>query len=413
MDRVRVAPNRGKGKAALLRHMNHSFVDDSGKLRAQGPGAALLDDDPPSPGHAPRRAPRAAPPGDSGALTKQQTMHTFFREMNSTQREVSLQTLHHSCRDRCAYNFDQGFQSPLGQGLGVTAVIAAFVAFGTLLISSALFAGDMSQIDPDLMDPDSNGTKPLVEAVVAEAAWLTWVFIADPGTHADVKGANLRWIAAFVTISGIILSAMVIGLIVDGIKKKMDDLERGRGRVTEHDHVLLLGWTEKTVQVINQLALMMESEKGGTILVVSEMTKKEAEAELRERCNLRGSKLVVRTGNMMAQSDLLKFSCHLARSIIVLAPDGAPDKADAQVLRTVLSMRGIELNYGLKGHIVAEMRDIDNTSLVDLVGAESVDHAVHQLLGPRTGMPLDRGQQRVSPPGLASTVVSFNDAVGV
>ena len=27
-----------------------------------------------------------------------------------------------------------------------------------------------------------------------------------------------------------------------------------------------------------------------------------------------------RTGNMMAQSDLLKFSCHLARSIIVLAP---------------------------------------------------------------------------------------------
>ena len=49
----------------------------------------------------------------------------------------------------------------------------------------------------------------------------------------------------------------------------------------------------------------------------------------------------------MAQSDLLKYSPHLARAIIVLAPDGAPDKADAQVLRTVLSIHG--LKYDLSG----------------------------------------------------------------
>ncbi len=299
-------------------------------------------------------------------------MHTFFREMNTDQASVSRRTLGHTCRQRCAYRFDQGFQSPLCQSVGVLVIITVFIAIGSLLIGSNL------DLD-DFVDPHTNHSD--VSLLVAEATWLTWVFIADPGTHADEVG-RLRLPSAVVTVFGIVLSAMVIGLIVDGIKKKMDDLERGRGRVTEAGHILLLGWTEKTVQVINQLALMMESERGGTILVVSDQNKKEAEAELRERCSLRGSRLVVRTGNMMAQSDLLKFSCHLARAIIILAPDGAPDKADAQVLRTVLSMRGIELNYGLTGHIVAEMRDIDNTSLVDLVGAESVETVVsHDVVG--------------------------------
>ena len=311
--------------------------------------------------------PRSKPP-----MIRQKTMHDYFRDAQPTTSHVTV-TFQHTFGDRCSYAFDQGFANPMCQVLGLMFLICLFIGMGSALIGSNL--------DPYEIVGGRYRNETVYSAIVGESIWRTWTYIADPGTHSDVLPKPFeRTVGALIGIGGIILSAMVIGLIVDGIKKKMDDLERGRGRVTERNHLLVLGWTEKTVQVINQLCLMLESEGGGTIVMVSDRVKKEAEAELRERCILINSRLVVRTGNMMAQSDLLKYSCHLARAIIVLAPDGAPDKADAQVLRTVLSIRG--LRYDLQGHIVAEMRDIDNTSLVDLVGGSHVETIVsHDVVG--------------------------------
>ena len=313
-------------------------------------------------------------------LTKQKTMHDYFRDDAKKRAGASgnaSATFRHKCNHVFWYKFDQGFANPCCQVIGLVVTIFLFLGLASFLIGIGI---DPLEVVGGI-ETNRNQSNIVVSAIVGESLWRTWTYIADPGTHADVNPTTYdRLLGAFIGIVGIILSAMVIGLIVDGIKKIMEDLERGRSRVTESNHFLVLGWTEKTVQVINQLALMMESENGGTIVIVSSRAKKEAEAELRERCELLTSYLVVRTGNMMAQSDLLKYSVHLARAIIVLAPDGAPDKADAQVLRTVLSIRG--LNYTLRGHIVAEMRDIDNTSLVELVGGSHVETVVsHDIVG--------------------------------
>ena len=64
------------------------------------------------------------------------------------------------------------------------------------------------------------------------------------------------------------------------------------------------------------------------------------------------------------------MAASFARAIIVLAPEGAADKADASVLRCVLSLKRFVF-IPLNGHVVAEMRDIDNTSLVEVVGDEA------------------------------------------
>ena len=321
------------------------------------------------------------------ALHKHKTMHDYFRDVKKASTNdndaAPPSTFRHTCKDMFWYKFDQGFANPSCQILGLVVVICTFIGVGALLIGIKI---DASEVVGAVTSVRNESTV-VVSAIVGESLWRTWTYIADPGTHADVQPRVYdRILGAVIGIGGIILSAMVIGLIVDGIKKVMDNLEKGRGSVTENNHILVLGWTEKTVQVINQLSLMMQSEQGGTIVVVSDRAKKEAEAELRERCHLLNSHLVVRTGNMMAQSDLLKYSVHCARSIIVLAPDGAPDKADAKVLRTVLSIRGLSnskgLEYSLSGHIVAEMRDIDNCALVELVGGSHVETVVsHDIVG--------------------------------
>jgi len=79
----------------------------------------------------------------------------------------------------------------------------------------------------------------------------------------------------------------------------------------------------------------------------------------------------------------MKVSAHKARAILALAPNEAgssPDKKDAQTLRTVLSLIG--LPSGLKGHLVAEMRDIDNEPLIRVVGGSQIETLVsHDMIG--------------------------------
>ena len=280
--------------------------------------------------------------------------------------------------ERIKYRVNTGIEHPSWQALSITFFFVAAIFFGGILIH----IGSLASI-PKMADV--NGTMMMMgdeqkTIAMAEAIWLSWAFIADPGTHADSNGVANRIVAFFVTVGGILLSAAIIGFVVDGIKKKLEDLETGRSKVIEAGHVLVLGWTLKTIQLLNQLTQSMESDGGGTIVLLSGKAKKEAEAEVNERCSLRGSTVIVRTGSIIAQGDLNKCAAHLAKSIVILAPEGAPDKADATVLRSVLSLKSLKSE--LRGHVVAEMRDIDNTSLVELVGGESVETIVsHDIVG--------------------------------
>eukprot|EP00944_MAST-04C_sp_MAST-4C-sp1_P008390 g8390.t1 len=278
----------------------------------------------------------------------------------------------YTCREKVAYMIDRGFESPRIQALLIAFILILGICIGAVLI----FIGD-KYVTPD--DPSVPGYGPA--ATFAEAIWKSWTYMADPGTHADVDSNFYFRTSAFITaIMGILLMAAIIGFVVDAIKKKMDALDTGRSRVVIKGHILIMGWTEKTIQVIDQIALMMESEGGGTIVLCSDKAKRDAQDEVMERCTLLNSKIIVRTGSISSQSDLAKMAASFARAIIVLAPEGAADKADASVLRCVLSLKG--LSIPLSGHVVAEMRDIDNTSLVEVVGGSSVETIVsHDIVG--------------------------------
>lgn len=171
---------------------------------------------------------------------------------------------------------------------------------------------------------------------------------------------------------------------------------------------LMLGWTDKSISLIRQICLANASEKGGIIVVLAEAEKEELEAELTSHLppeELRGSKVIFRTGTPLLSVDLIKVAAHRARSIIIMAnSSGDADRSDAAVLRTVLSLKTLPdvrssyqpilylcyLNwltlvidsFQLTGHIVAELRDIDNEPLVRLVGGTDVEILVsHDVIG--------------------------------
>jgi hypothetical protein len=245
---------------------------------------------------------------------------------------------------------------------------------------------------------------------VPQGMWRAWTYMADPGTHSEARGTGFQFVSIGIALAGILLMAAILGFVVEAIQAKMDELKLGISRVVESDHSLILGWTHETVLVIEEICIANESEGGGTIVVMADRAKPSMEQELSMqlggplamRQRLRGTKVVLRSGSPVLVQDLAKVSAEKARATLILAAPGDPDVADAHTLRCVLAMQS--LNY-ISGHIVAEMRDLDNEPLVRLVGGDVIETVTsHDVLGRLILM-------SAREPGLASvysTVLGFD-----
>lgn len=80
-----------------------------------------------------------------------------------------------------------------------------------------------------------------------EALWLSWTFIADAGNHADRVGTGPRIVSVSISAGGMLIFAMMLGLVSDAISEKVDSLRKGKSEVIEEGHVLILGWSDKLV----------------------------------------------------------------------------------------------------------------------------------------------------------------------
>ncbi|KAK9704975.1 hypothetical protein RND81_07G024200 [Saponaria officinalis] len=214
-----------------------------------------------------------------------------------------------------------------------------------------------------------------------EALWLSWTFVADSGNHADRVGTGPRIVSVSISAGGMLIFAMMLGLVSDAISEKVDSLRKGKSEVIESNHVLILGWSDKLGSLLKQLVIANKSLGGGVIVVLAERDKEEMEMDIAKlEFDFMGTCVICRSGSPLILADLKKVSVSKARAIIVLASDENSDQSDARALRVVLSLTGVK--EGLRGHVVVELSDLDNEPLVKLVGGELVETVVaHDVFG--------------------------------
>lgn len=219
------------------------------------------------------------------------------------------------------------------------------------------------------------------ESSFTEALWLAWTFVADSGNHADRVGTGPRIVSVSISSGGMLIFAMMLGLVSDAISEKVDSLRKGKSEVIESNHILILGWSDKLGSLLKQLAIANKSIGGGVIVVLAERDKEEMEMDIAKlEFDLMGTSVICRSGSPLILADLKKVSVSKARAIIVLASDENADQSDARALRVVLSLTGVK--EGLRGHVVVEMSDLDNEPLVKLVGGELIETVVaHDVIG--------------------------------
>ncbi|WP_327092320.1 potassium transporter TrkA [Nonomuraea sp. NBC_01738] len=202
-------------------------------------------------------------------------------------------------------------------------------------------------------------------------AWMSLLRTLDPGTMGGDDGNPFFvFMMLVVTVGGLFIVSALVGVLSAGLDSKLDDLRKGRSRVVEKGHTVVLGWSEEIFAVVSELVKAKESEKRSVVAVLADRDKVEMEEELRDRLGDTGrTRVVCRAGDPAEPSALEFVSPDTAGSILVLPTD------DAELIRTLLALSNRPW-ADARPPIIAAVSDSDNLVAARLAGgvhAEVID----------------------------------------
>lgn len=254
-------------------------------------------------------------------------------------------------KEKIRYEFDKTMAG------GTPALIGwlGIVSLGIIVFFGAIVA--ILGIAPE-------GSEPLS---FIEAAWESLMRTLDSGTMGGDQGWSFRIAMLFVTLAGIFVVSALIGVLSAGIESKLDELRKGRSRVLEEDHTIILNWSPSIFDIITELTIANESRKKPRIVIMANRDKVEMEDDIADKIdNLRNTKVICRSGDPTDLYDLGIVNPQTSRSIIVLSPDG--DDPDSQVIKTILALTHDPRRREARYRIAAELRDHDSRDLGQAVG---------------------------------------------
>ena len=223
-------------------------------------------------------------------------------------------------------------------------------------------------------DHDANQSKNIFDAM-----WWSMMRVIDAGAMAEDSGTWVRVVAVLATLSGIMVVALLIGLVSSTIGEKIEELREGKSPVIDSNHTLILGFGAKVFPILRELREANSNQKHATIVILSATNKQEVEDQVREQMgDMRTTRVIVRQGEQFSVHDLRKVGAGRARSIIVLAKgDGAvtdesQGNADMDTIKTLLALRRIP--GALKhNHAVVEIIESHRAEVVQQLGQGGVE----------------------------------------
>ncbi len=200
----------------------------------------------------------------------------------------------------------------------------------------------------------------------AEDVWVSFLQITDPGAVEgdSAKSIYLKLVGIFTILLGLVFFSAVIAFITTQLDMKIEDLKKGRSRVIEKDHILILGWGEMVTEIIRELIMANESKKRAAVVVLSETPKEEMDdyfsVHIPDRLT---TKIITRTGLPSSLEALARVGVTDSKAVIILphCNDSAPEEdkiiSDSKVLKTILGVVAASTDDKTKANIVAQIFD--------------------------------------------------------
>ena len=255
-----------------------------------------------------------------------------------------------SWKDKLQYWFDnlmsKGSLSLIGLLAVITGIVIAIAGFIVALLPDAEGAGVLSSI------------------------WFSLMHAIDAGTIAGDSGSFLfMLIMAIVTLCGLFITSMLIGVIGSGLEDKMNSLRKGRSQVLEQNHVIIFGFNENALNILRELILANENHKNSVVVVMDNQDKSEMEDVISQRIqDTKTTRIICRTGSMDNLADVEICSPSTCRSIIINAED------DFMSVKAILACATVLENSGnTEAYITALIRSEENVDAAKIAGKGRVE----------------------------------------
>ncbi len=174
--------------------------------------------------------------------------------------------------------------------------------------------------------------------------WITFLEMTDPGNmNQDNKAPTfLKVLTILSGLTGVILLSMLIGFITTALDTMLYDFRKGRGKVMEENHTLILGWNERVVDVIRELILANESEAKASVVILSREDKEVMDNLITKRLlDTLTTEVITTQGDYANINELKRVNLESVRSIIILANCSESATTDKKIASDVQSVKSI------------------------------------------------------------------------
>ena len=214
--------------------------------------------------------------------------------------------------------------------------------FITLLVSIVAIAGGLLVQTTDTPF-DGNRT----------AIWWAFLRLTDPGYLGNDEGVARRVISTVLTVLGYVLfMGSLVAIMTQWLNQKIRNFESGLTPIVRRNHILILGWTNRTPAIVEELMYSEErvrrflellGARGLHVVILSEDVSLERTMELRSALGAlwEARKITFRSGIPLRMEHLERVDFRNASVIILPGADfayGSADESDTLIVKTVLSI---------------------------------------------------------------------------
>ena len=135
-----------------------------------------------------------------------------------------------------------------------------------------------------LMTTDPSDDAPYDKDSFSECLWFSWGVFIDAGGHTALAASEdfyTKWVATLFGLAGFLFNLVVLGVLVDNIRKSLDTFRERQDHLVVDGHFLVLGWSSKTTFLLRELLLLLvDRPRGGTIVVMGSGELEDMEGEV-------------------------------------------------------------------------------------------------------------------------------------
>ncbi len=272
-----------------------------------------------------------------------------------------------SIKDKLKYRFERY----LNKG-GSSIFMSLFIVFVVLFILIIGIRYLLLLFFPELGHPD--------HITFMDDVWATWLQLTDPG-NMNQDNASPTWLKVTTILSGIvgvIILSMLIAFITTTLENVFYNFRKGRGKVIEEEHTLILGWNERVVDIIRELIIANESEKQASVVILSREDKEEMDDLIAKRLpNTLTTRIVTTTGDYANINELKRVNIEAAKSVILLANCSESavweDKvaSDVQSVKSIMGIISIQ-NGKNELPIITEIFSAEKRELLSFFNDENI-----------------------------------------